>query len=177
MILNVDSDAAYLVLPKARSRIAGYFYLSNAPSSTMTDPPLNGAITVECSALRNVVSSAAEAETGGIFKNGQKAVAIREDLIAIGHPQPPTPLKTDNRTSRDIITSLCKPKKSKSWDMRYHWVEDRVNDKQLNLHWQPGTQNWADYFTKHHAPLYHQIMRHKYLQRSNSVVTLSKLAS
>ena len=172
MILHVDSDAAYLVLPKARSRVAGYFYLSNASGPGLSDPPLNGALTVECSALRNVVSSAAEAETGGIFKNSQKAVALRQDLIAIGHPQPPTPIKTDNKTSRDIITSLCKPKKSKSWDMRYHWVEDRVNSKELNLHWKPGTQNWADYFTKHHAPIYHKIMRYKYLQRLNLIVAL-----
>ena len=33
MQLMIDSDAAYLVLPKARSRIAGYFRLSNKPSS------------------------------------------------------------------------------------------------------------------------------------------------
>ena len=31
MMLNIDSDAAYLVQPKARSRIAGYFYLDNKP--------------------------------------------------------------------------------------------------------------------------------------------------
>ena len=29
MILHIDSDAAYLVLPKARSRMAGYFRLLN----------------------------------------------------------------------------------------------------------------------------------------------------
>ena len=27
MILHIDSDAAYLVAPKSRSRIAGYFHL------------------------------------------------------------------------------------------------------------------------------------------------------
>ena len=37
MILNIDSDAAYLVAPKSRSRVAGYFYLSN--KSTNTDSP------------------------------------------------------------------------------------------------------------------------------------------
>ena len=31
MKLNVESDAAYLVLPGARSRIAGYFYLQAHP--------------------------------------------------------------------------------------------------------------------------------------------------
>ena len=35
MILHVDSDAAYLVAPKARSRIAGCFHLSEHPKITM----------------------------------------------------------------------------------------------------------------------------------------------
>ena len=34
MILHVDSDAAYLVLPKAKSRIAGYFYLADLKPDT-----------------------------------------------------------------------------------------------------------------------------------------------
>ena len=34
MVLNVDSDAAYLVLPRARSRLAGHFFLSSDPQLT-----------------------------------------------------------------------------------------------------------------------------------------------
>ena len=33
MQVMVDSDAVYLVLPKSRSRIAGYFRLANTPTS------------------------------------------------------------------------------------------------------------------------------------------------
>ena len=47
MVLHVDSDTACLVAPKARSRISGYFYLSDHPSKT-PHPKLNGAILVEC---------------------------------------------------------------------------------------------------------------------------------
>ena len=43
MILYIESNAAYLILPKASSRIASIFYLSNA---TAGRPPLNGAIQV-----------------------------------------------------------------------------------------------------------------------------------
>ncbi|MFO0089630.1 MAG: hypothetical protein ACK518_02280, partial [bacterium] len=64
MILFVDSDAAYLVLPKARSRIAGYHYLSSLPLVGQA-PTLNAPILVLCKTLRHVVSSAAEAETAG----------------------------------------------------------------------------------------------------------------
>ena len=34
MKLHVDSDAVYLVAPKAKSRIAGYFYCSNISPNT-----------------------------------------------------------------------------------------------------------------------------------------------
>ena len=33
-VLRIDSNAAYLVAPKVRSRVAGYFHLSDHPSKT-----------------------------------------------------------------------------------------------------------------------------------------------
>ena len=60
MQLMIDSDAAYLVLPNARSRIAGYFRLANKVSRKYKYKD-NGAILIECHTLRHVVSSAAEA--------------------------------------------------------------------------------------------------------------------
>ena len=76
MMLHVNSDAAYLVAPKARSRVAGYFYLGNQPNNA-SKSPLNGAVHVECKTLRHVVSSAAEAETAGVYHNAQMALPIR----------------------------------------------------------------------------------------------------
>ena len=45
MIINIDSDAAYLVAPRARSRVVGYYYLSSIPHATK-HPRFNGAILV-----------------------------------------------------------------------------------------------------------------------------------
>ena len=33
MVLHVDSDAAYLVYPKSRSRVAGYYFFSATQTS------------------------------------------------------------------------------------------------------------------------------------------------
>ena len=45
MILHEDSDAAYLVMPGAKSQVAGFYHLSNMPPTTKTPNPfLNGAI-------------------------------------------------------------------------------------------------------------------------------------
>ena len=163
MILTIDSDAAYLVVPKARSRVAGYFQMNNTPSKTK-HPTINGAVLVECKTLRHVVSSAAEAETAGIFHNAQTAIPIRTFLQALNHPQPPTPLKTDNSTSHGFIHDNIHMKKSKSWDMRYHWLRDRISQKQFHFYWQPGKNNDADYFTKHHPTVHHRQIRHKYVK-------------
>ena len=95
-------------------------------------------------------------------KNAQKSIPIAHILSRVfRHPQPTrgTPMVTDNSTSKDLLTQLIKPKKSKTWDMRYHWLEDRIKMNQLQLIWKPGKCNRADYFTKRHPPAYHKLMR------------------
>ena len=121
MILHVDSDAAFLVAPKARSRVAGFYYCGDLYNKNTTPQSrLNGPVHIECKTLKHVVASAAEAETGGIFHVCQKSVQIRRMMYALSHPQPATPTKTDNSTSVSFIKSTLKQNRSKLWDMRYH---------------------------------------------------------
>ena len=72
----LDTGAAYLVITKAQSRIAGYYYLGNK-SNAKPHPELNGSIIIECKTLKHVVVSASEAETGGRggsqFPNGNSS--------------------------------------------------------------------------------------------------------
>ena len=69
MVLHVDSDTAYLVLPNAKSYVAGYHYLTSIPPIPDQAPTLNAPILVICKTLRHVCSSAAKAETAGVFTN------------------------------------------------------------------------------------------------------------
>ena len=165
MILHVDTDAAYLVLPKTRSRIAGYYYLAQYPTTdAIPKPTLNGTIHVECKTLKHVVASATEAETGGLSHNRKIILQIRQTLAALGHPQPPTPLKTDNSTSYRFVHNKMKQKMSKSWDMRFNWLRDKAKVKKLlRIYWERRTKNWANYFTKHHPPAHHKLMRRFYM--------------
>ena len=66
------------------------------------------------------MASAAESETGEIFLDGQKAVPIRTSLSDMGHPQPPTPMKTYSATSHGILTGNMRRKCSNAFDMQFH---------------------------------------------------------
>ena len=81
----------------------------------------------------------------------------------MGHPQPPTPVATDNSTALGIVTSSIKQRRSKAMDMRFHWVQDRVKQNQFLIYWAPGNTNLADYFSKHHPPHHHRNMRKQFL--------------
>ena len=163
MILNIDSDAAYLVAPKARIRVADYYHLSSISHATK-HPRVNGAILVECKTLRHVVSSASGAETGGIFHNAQVAIHIRRLLQILKHLQPPTPFKINNSTANGFIHDNIHQKRSKSWDMRYYWLRDRMAQLQFMSFWDKGKNNHADYHTKYHPTKHHHSMRPRYVQ-------------
>ena len=166
MILTADTDAAYLVQPNARSRYAGYFYLTDDPSQSDT---LNGAILVVCRTLRGVMRSAAEAECAGVFHNSQEAIVLRTILEALGHPQPPTRIKTDNSTANSFVRNNIRQRRSKTWDMRWNWLRDDLTKAQIKVFWDRGINNDADYYTKHHPPAHHKISRPKYILQGHNV--------
>jgi hypothetical protein len=57
-------------------------------------------------------------------------------------------------------------------DMRYHWLTDRVRQKQFDVYWQPGRENLGDYHTRHHSAQHHKDMRGLILHQSNSLQVL-----
>ena len=81
----------------------------------------------------------------------------------MGHPQPHTPIQTDNTTAEAVINNRIQPKQLKSMDMRIHWLKCREAQGQFKIHSQPGKTNMADYFTKHHAPAHHVKIRSEFL--------------
>jgi hypothetical protein len=105
------------------------------------DPPNNGAsIHVPCHIMRKVLSSAAEAKLAGVFHNGKEACPLRACLTELGHPQPPTPIQTDNSTAAGIANNSVKQKRSKAMDMRFYWIRDRVRRGQLLVYWRKGAR-------------------------------------
>jgi len=168
MQLWCDSDAAYLVAKNARSRIAGHFYLSDKvtdPKKPQANPTPNGPLHTEVAVIKNVVSSSTEAEIAGTFHNGKICSDLCTRLDEANHPQiGPTPVKTDNENSERFANKNVKRRLTKHMDMRYHWVQDRTDQGEITVYWAPGAENLADYFTKHHHPIYHRRIRKVYVQ-------------
>ena len=163
MVLYAHSDASYLSEPKARSRVGGYFYLGNL-NEPADNPTPNGPIHIESRILKNIMAAASEAEIGALFHNGQEAVHFRQILLELGRPQlNPTQITTDNSTADGFANRRTKIKRSKAIDMRFYWVQDRVDQKQIGVRWGSGKTNHADYFTKHHPPSHHINVRPTYL--------------
>lgn len=161
MVLHIDSDAAYLVLPKARSRVAGYFHLANKPKSKLTNAP----ILIECKGFRHVVCSSAEAETAAVFHNAQTAVPIRRILISLGHPQPATPLKTDNSTTEGFVKNNIDVPRAKTWDMRLNKLKEYQIEKIFDIYWDSAKNSMSDYYTKtQHTTLHHREERLKHIK-------------
>jgi hypothetical protein len=169
MILHIHSDASYLSVSNARSRLGGLLFCGDKPPQEET---LNRSILNVASVIKNVVASAAESEVGACFQNAQSGAPLRVTLTELGHIQPTTPLRTDNSTAVCILNETIKQKKSKAMDMRYHWLTDRVGRKQFDVYWPPGRENLGDYHTKHHSAQHHTDMRGLILHQANSLRVL-----
>ena len=163
MILNIHLDASYLSEPKARSRCGGHFYLGSKPFRKHTP---NGAILNSINFIQTLVTSAAEAEYVSLYMNAKKGIPMRHTLIEMGHPQPPTPIQTDNTKVVGIANYSIK-KNSKVLDMRWYWLKYQIESKRYNVYFKPGSQNKADYFTKNHSPTHHRQSRYTFLHQEN----------
>jgi hypothetical protein len=102
--------------------------------------------------MHNVLSSAGEAKFGALFHIAQDGCPLRVALHDMGHA-----------CADSIVNDTIKQKRSTAMDMRFYWVRDRSNQGQFLIHWRKGSDNQADYFTKHHPPAHHQLQRPLYL--------------
>jgi hypothetical protein len=81
MIVQNHSDAAYLVEPEARSWAGGFFFLGNQDGKL-----INGSILIIAKTVKNVASSASEAEIAALFINSSPAIrGIRGARYGVFH--------------------------------------------------------------------------------------------
>jgi hypothetical protein len=130
---------------EAKSRAGGFSYMGS--NTDKSNRPTNGAILIISTVLKNVMSSAVEAEIGAVFLNAKEGTSLCTTLEELGHPQPPTPLQTDNTTSTGYSNGTIKQKRTRAMGMRFF----RVKQGTFHVYWGPGYQHLGDYFMKHHS--------------------------
>jgi hypothetical protein len=120
-----------------------------SPAMTfLADDPINHPISTHSTRIPVVCSFVAEAEYGGLFAAARIAVDERNILADLGHPQPATVIFCDNEVAIGLANRTVCPKMSKSLDMRFHWLRDRIDQGQFRVLFVPGKKNLADFFTK-----------------------------
>jgi hypothetical protein len=95
----------------------------------------------------------------------------------MGYPQSATPMQTDNSTACSIANSNIKQQRSCAIDMRFYWVRDWQQQGHFNIFWALGSDNLADYFTKHFPARHHQAMRPIYVHSKDHGTDLQVIAN
>ena len=94
------------------------------------------------------MSSAVVAELAALFINARAILRLQVTCKELGHPQPATPLRTDNSTASGIINGTFVQDRSKAINMRFYLIVDRVKQGQFKVYWEQEITNLVDYFTK-----------------------------
>ena len=89
MILALHLDTSYLSEPEFKSRAAGHYYLANKDNDKLS----NGVV---------------------LTYNCKVAQPLRIALEEMGHPQPKTPVITDNKTAEGLSNKTMVPNKAKT---------------------------------------------------------------
>ena len=105
MIIQEDTDAAYLIASKARSKNAAYIFMGNKNRNYQI---INGLIMVIAKILKMIVPSAAEAEVASLFYAAQEIGPLQVTAEELGHKQPATPLQTDNNKASGIMNGTIR---------------------------------------------------------------------
>jgi hypothetical protein len=86
----------------------------------------------------------------------------------MGHPQPKTPVHCNNATAVGIANNTVKRQCSRSMEMRFFWVSDKVAQEMYSFSCCFGQENLADYQSKHHPGAHHVAVHPRYLHMNNS---------
>ena len=147
MILMIHSN-------KAHSQAGGHIFMAGGANITFN----NGAIVDISQMIWAVMYSTAEVELGAIFINAKTAISMQQTLIKLGHPQPRTPMQTDNATAYTPLINKILHQSTHRHGHALPLAPVLRHSRPFHYYWRPGTQNLADYFTNHH---HHPTSHHK----------------
>jgi hypothetical protein len=112
---------------------------------------------------------ATESELAALFITAQEMIPHRQTRIAMGWPQPKSPIQMDKSTAVGVTNKTIVPRRSKMMDMQFWWLHCRASQDQFRYYWDADAKNWADYHTKHHPDTYHKAHKRSHAGYCSSV--------
>ena len=142
-----------------RSRASGILFLGDCADNEAPNAPISFLNVI----IKTVVTSATATEYAAAFIVGQAAISILHTLTDLGYPQNETEIFCDNLCAVGIANNTFNLKRTKTIDMRYHWIRDQVKLRVFKITWKAGKFNLADFCTKAHPVKHHLNIRRKYV--------------
>jgi len=94
-------------------------------------PRFNGAVFSITQIIKFVMASAAKSELAALFVMAREMIPHRQTLIAMGWPQPKSPIQTDNSTVTGTTNKTIVPHRAKMMDMHLWWLLCRGSKDQF----------------------------------------------
>ena len=91
----------------------------------------------------------------------KEAVYLRRLLSELGESTPTAcvPLHEDSQACIKIATNPCLAERTKHFDIKYHWLRDKVKEKAVELRYISTHDQIADLLTKSLGPRQHAKLR------------------
>jgi hypothetical protein len=102
------------------------------------------------------MASSIKLELAALFIMAQEMIPYCQTLIAMGWPQPKSPIQMDNSTAVGVANKTIVPRRYKKMDMQFLLLCCHAFQDQFCYYWAAGAKNWANYHTKHHPDTYHE---------------------
>ena len=139
-ILHGESDAAWSGDHGDRRSTTGYFFKLGING---------GALSLQTKKQQTVALSSCEAEYQGLAGAVQEAIFLRSLLRGMGYVQSqPTMIGEDNQSCIKLATNPVMHKRSKHFDTKFHFIQEKDDDNSFQLVSRPTDQLAADLFTK-----------------------------
>lgn len=132
------TDSDWANCPDTRRSVGGYLFTLGS-----------GPISWQSKRQRTVATSSCEAEYTAAFEASKEAMWLRTLLTSIDFtPTGPTSLLCDNNAAIILSGDPAFHARVKHFDIRYHFLRDRVQSNDISLSYINTRDNIADIFTK-----------------------------
>ena len=78
--------------------------------NNLANPANNGAVLTIAQIIKNVMTSAADAEIGALYINSRQSIPAQMKVEGMDHKQPPTPIQIDKTKSLVFVTKISSQK-------------------------------------------------------------------